>query len=51
MAKYQEPKPVKNQHSFTKQIMHWRYCAKCGLVLLKNDASLRASRKACDDGE
>ncbi len=34
-------------HSFTKRICHWSYCARCGLVLLKNDASRAAAKRDC----
>jgi hypothetical protein len=34
-------------HSFTKRICHWSYCANCGLVTLKNEATRRAMKAAC----
>jgi hypothetical protein len=37
----------KAPHSFTRRILHWPYCARCGLVLLKNDASRRAASVPC----
>jgi hypothetical protein len=38
-------------HSFTFKICHWLYCAKCGLVLLKNDVTRRRVRAACPGSE
>jgi hypothetical protein len=38
---------VKGVHSFTKRILHWPYCAHCGLVLLRNDTTRRAAKAAC----
>lgn len=35
-------------HSFTKRILHWPYCAHCGLVLLKNEATRRAAKALCE---
>jgi hypothetical protein len=34
-------------HSFTKRACSWPYCARCGLVLLKNEATRKAARAAC----
>ena len=34
-------------HRMTKRIFHWPYCARCGLVALKNDATRRALRAQC----
>ena len=36
-------------HNFSGRILNWNYCKKCGLVALKNKATKRAIRKACDD--
>lgn len=38
-------------HRFTKKICHWYYCARCGLVALKNQATEDAIRKGCDPEE
>lgn len=34
-------------HAFTRRILSWPYCARCGLMLLKNDASRRAAKQQC----
>jgi hypothetical protein len=34
-------------HAFTKRACSWPYCAHCGLVLLKNDATRKAAKQAC----
>ena len=34
-------------HAFTKQILKWDYCSRCGLILLRNPASKQAERSAC----
>ncbi len=34
-------------HQFTKRILHWPYCARCGLVCLKNDVSRAAMKSQC----
>jgi len=34
-------------HSFSKRILNWQYCAHCGLVALKNDATRKAMRAEC----
>ncbi len=34
-------------HQMTKRILHWPYCARCGLVALKNEASRQALRREC----
>lgn len=34
-------------HAFTKRILHWPYCAHCGLVLLRNETTARLARAAC----
>lgn len=35
-------------HQFTRKIMHWPYCARCGLVRLKNAASQKAAAAQCE---
>jgi hypothetical protein len=35
------------EHAFTKTILHWPYCAYCGLLLLKNEATRRAAAQKC----
>lgn len=34
-------------HAFTKRICHWAYCARCGLVLLRNVRTRAALAAAC----
>lgn len=34
-------------HQMTRRVCHWPYCARCGLVALKNDASRKALRSDC----
>ena len=34
-------------HALTRKIMHWLYCARCGLVALKNDATRKALKAPC----
>ncbi len=34
-------------HVMTKRVLHWPYCARCGLVALKNDVSRRALKADC----
>jgi hypothetical protein len=34
-------------HSFTRKVLHWLACARCGLICLKNAASQRAARQQC----
>ncbi len=29
----------------------WNYCVRCGLIWLKNDASNKAAKKPCPDGD
>lgn len=36
-----------SNHSFTKRILSWQYCAKCGLVALKNEATFKAMKAKC----
>lgn len=38
---------VKGPHRFTKKVCHWPYCARCGLVLLKNEVTRKAARALC----
>jgi hypothetical protein len=35
------------QHSFTRKVCHWPYCAKCGLVALKNEPTRIAMTLGC----
>ncbi len=35
-------------HRFTKRILHWPYCAGCGLVALKNEATRQRMRQPCE---
>lgn len=35
-------------HYATRRWFPWLYCCKCGLVLIKNEATARAARKPCD---
>lgn len=35
------------EHALTKRILNWSYCAHCGLVALKNDATRKALREKC----
>jgi hypothetical protein len=35
-------------HQFNKLVFHWPYCSRCGLVLLKNEATRKAARKKCE---
>lgn len=34
-------------HSFTKRILHWPYCDRCGLVALRNEPTRRLMAKLC----
>lgn len=34
-------------HKFTRRILHWPYCAGCGLVLLRNEPTAKAARAQC----
>lgn len=34
-------------HRMTKRILHWQFCATCGLLALKNEVSRRALRAPC----
>lgn len=34
-------------HNLSKRILHWRYCANCGLLNLKNEPTQRALRGPC----
>lgn len=38
------------QHAFTRKIVGYMYCAKCGLVLLKNEATDRKRAAPCKGG-
>jgi hypothetical protein len=35
-------------HQLTKKILHWPYCARCGLVALRNTTTRRALRRPCE---
>lgn len=35
-------------HSFTEKFLHWTYCSKCGLMILKNEPSKKAANKPCE---
>lgn len=37
-------------HQFTRRLkrLPWPYCAHCGLMLLKNEASKRAAKAVCE---
>jgi hypothetical protein len=35
-------------HSYTRKIRHWPFCSRCGLILLRNDATERAARRQCE---
>lgn len=44
--------PTKGQvkrgpHVMTKKILHWPYCARCGTVALKNDATRTTLKRDC----
>lgn len=34
-------------HVMTKRILHWPYCARCGLMALKNEESRKALKRDC----
>lgn len=36
-------------HEFTKKVLHWYYCRKCGLVYLNNEFTAWAVKKGCND--
>jgi hypothetical protein len=38
-------------HSFVLRICSWFYCARCGLILLNNDATRRAASSPCRNRE
>jgi len=37
----------KKPHAFNRQILHWPYCGRCGLMALKNKATRKAMKKPC----
>lgn len=37
----------RGSHAMTKKILNWPYCAHCGLVALKNEASRRKLKEPC----
>lgn len=36
-------------HAFTRRVLHWPYCANCGLVKMRNDFSLWAQAQGCNN--
>jgi hypothetical protein len=34
-------------HAFTRKILNWSCCTRCGLLALKNDATRREMKKPC----
>ena len=34
-------------HSFTRKVLKWEFCAKCGLVTLNNPRSTKATLRDC----
>ncbi len=34
-------------HSFTERVLHWHYCAGCGLIEMRNTASRSAAARPC----
>lgn len=34
-------------HAMSRKVLHWPYCARCGLVSLRNEATRLALRAAC----
>lgn len=34
-------------HNWLGKILHWRYCLRCGLILLNNRRTEKEARKAC----
>jgi hypothetical protein len=35
-------------HQMTRKILHWSYCAHCGLVALRNDETRKALKARCE---
>jgi hypothetical protein len=35
-------------HHLEGKILHWRFCTRCGLMNLKNDATRAALKKQCE---
>jgi hypothetical protein len=35
-------------HRMTERVLNWSYCAACGLVAMRNEASRRALASACE---
>lgn len=35
------------QHAFTKKVLHWPYCSRCGLLALKNETTRREMSRPC----
>ena len=40
-------KRVRDHHTLTKRVLHWPYCAHCGLVALNNEPTRKAMRAKC----
>jgi hypothetical protein len=38
-------------HAMTKKVLHWSYCAGCGLVALRNEITRQALRNPCETEE
>lgn len=35
-------------HALTQKVCHWLYCANCGFLNLKNEATRKAMKSACE---
>lgn len=35
-------------HSFNRRVLNWKYCAYCGLIALRNEATRKAIRLGCN---
>lgn len=42
------PKVKREAHAFTRRAAGYHYCARCGLVALRNEATRRAMRALCE---
>lgn len=38
---------IRGPHSMTRKVLNWSYCAHCGLVALRNEATRQALRREC----
>jgi len=47
----QKSKFKSSPHIFNKMIFHWPLCSGCGMVLLKNERSIKKSKKPCESME